>query len=309
MKSFAHQFTAIAAVASAAIFVPESGSAQTNFNAQNFNTNSGYERGYGIISANQPAGIRWEGNDPYDATNNTGETDVVQRAAGYTPAPLANSSLIQGGGSASSGILPGTNNVQVWKSFASYTNYQYIAFKAEWSIIGSSPSEAPYTNNDTFSFDLRNSANTASLLKLQFTPGINLLPNSYTLQSVVNGSAGAPIIDLGYGALFTTEVAMTGISGFTNYSISITRLDPTTRAVITNFANIASGTLSTGLSANDFGTVGIDWLLASGDASLPGSNYILVNNVQVVPEPSTYALLALAGITGAVVALRRRRQA
>ena len=102
---------------------------------------------------------------------------------------------------------------------------------------------------------------------------------------------------------------MTGISGFTNYSISIARIDPTTRAVITNFANIASGTLSTGLSANDFGTVGIDWLLASGDASLPGSNYILVNDVQVVPEPSTYALLALAGITGAVVALRRRRQA
>ena len=309
MKSFTHQFAAIAAVASAAICAPESGSAQTNFNAENFNTNSGYERGYGIISTNQPAGIRWEGNDPYNAVTDTGETDVVQRAVGYTPAPLANSSLIQGGGSASSGILPGTNNVQIWKSFASYTNYQYIAFKAEWSIIGSAPAEAPYTNQDTFSFDLRNSANTASLIKLQFTPGINILSNSYTLQSVVNGAAGAPIIDLGYGALFTTEVAMTGISGFTNYSISIARIDPTTRAVITNFANIASGTLSTGLSANDFGTVGIDWLLASGDASLPGSNYILVNDVQVVPEPSTYALLALAGITGAVVALRRRRQA
>lgn len=308
MKKYTRpQIIGLLSVTGLMFLLPQMASAQTNFTTENFNTNAGYVRGSGIISPGpqgQPAPIRWQGNDPYNAGTGLGETDLVARATGYTPLPLANSSLLQGGLGVADSIFPGTNNVQIWKSFPSYTNYGFIAFQAEWSIIGSSAQQAPYTNQDTFSFDLRNVANTASLLKLQFTPGINIQTNSYTLQSVVNGTAGAPIIDLGYGGLFTTEVAITSA---TNYSISIARINPETRAVITNYADIASGTLSTGLSANDFGTIGLDWELTSTNAADPGSNYIIVNDIQVVPEPSTYALLALSGIAGVLLVLRRRR--
>lgn len=299
-----------------AVVPPSNASAQvteTNYSSQNFNTNSGYVRGSGIISINQPLNLRWQGNDPYNAVDDTGETDLVARAVGYTPAPSANSSLLQGGVGASSGVLPGTNNVQIWKSFApSTTAFENptVSFFAEWSIIGSSPLEAPYTNSDTFGFDLRNAANTASLLNLQFTPGIALLSNAYTLQTVASGSPTDTVVDLGYGSLFQVQVDMTGSS----YNLSLTRIDPSTRAVITNYSNLSSGSLSLGTTALDFATLSLDWELASGNPTDPGSNYLLANQFQVttsgnvIPEPGTWAAsLVLMGI-GAIY-LRRRASA
>lgn len=286
---------------------------ETNFNTLNFNTNAGYVRGVGIISTSQPSGIRWQGNDTYNAISGLGETDLVARASGYTPAPLANSSLLQGGLGVGDGILPGTNNVQIWKSFnASTTAFAAptVSLFAEWSIIGSTPLNAPYTNSDAFSFDLRNAANTTSLLNLKFTPGINILSNAYTLQTIAAGSPTDTVADLVYGGLFQIQVDMTGSA----YSLSLARINPTTRAVITNFSNLASGSLSAGTTALDFATLSVGWELTSGDNLDPGSNYLLANQFQVttsgnvIPEPGTWvASLVLLGI-GAGYYRRRRSQ-
>lgn len=281
---------------------------ETNYNARNFNTGVGYVRGFSIIATNQPAALRWQGNDPYTASNNLGETDVIQRATGYTPSPLSNSSLLQGGADLANDVFPGTNNVQIWKSFtpASLPNSQ-VTFFAEWSLIPSLEG-APYNRLDTFSFDLRNPLNTQSLLTLQLTPGINVLPNSYTLQLFAAGAPTQTVIDLGYQSLFQVSVVMTNSS----YNLSVAQINPSTRAVVTNYNNIAFGSLASGTTANDFGTLSLDWELASGNNLQPGSNYMIANQFMVtsagtvIPEPGTWASAALLALAAAYT-LRRRR--
>jgi hypothetical protein len=287
---------------------------ETNYDARNFNTNVGYVRGSGIISTFQPAGLRWEGNDDYDSTNFTGETDLVARVAGYTPSPLANSSLIQGGLGVGDGVIPGTNNVNIWKSFAPSTTIfnpaPTVSFFAEWSLIPSLSGD-PFTAADIFAFDLRNAANSASLLRLQLTPGINIQANSYTLQSIASGVGTNTLVDLAYQALFQVRVDMTG----STYNASLSQINSTNRAVITNLTLVTGASLSSGMTATDFATLMVDWDLASGNPALPGSNYLIANQFQVttsgtpIPEPGTWAAAILLLSIGGAYAVRRRAQA
>jgi len=282
---------------------------ETNYNAGNFNTNAGYVRGSGIISPVQPAGLRWQGNDPYNTNTLTGETDYVARVPGYTPSPLANSSLIQGGIGIGDSVFPGTNNVQIWKTFSPSTTpfaAPTVSFFVEWSLIPSLEG-APYNLNDTFSFDLRDAANSLSLLTLQLTPGINIQPNSYTLQTIAGGVGTNTLADLAYQALFQIQVDMTGSS----YNMQLWQINSTNRAVIQNVTLVTGGSLSSGTTALDLATIGIDWELASGNPAEPGSNYLIANQFQVttsgtvIPEPGTWASAGLLLLAAGYVARRR----
>jgi len=294
------------------------GSAQTltvtNYNAQNFNVTNGYVRGVGIISTSQPTALRWQGNDLYNSTNDTGETDLVARVTGYTPNPVQNSSLIQGGLGVASfpQILPGTNNVQIWKSFApTSTNLipaPTVSFFTEFSLIPSLEGP-PYNLADTFSFDLRNASNSLSLLTLQLTPGINIQPSSYTLQTIAGTNAAISRVDLAYQGLFQIQVDMTG----SLYNMQLWQINSTNRAVITNVSLVTNGSLASGMSAADFATIGVDWELASGNPAEPGSNYLIANQFQVttsgtpVPEAGTWVAAALLAGLAATYGARRRR--
>jgi hypothetical protein len=270
----------------------------------NFNTNNGWVRGFSIIATNQPVGLRWEGNDPYSPSNDLGETDNIMRMVGYTPgvSAVGNSSWVQGGYFAPDGIFPGTNNVKVWRSFTPVTGSPTgdATFKAQWSLIGSLDGSFPQL--DTFAFDLRTADNSASLLRLDLTPGIATIPNGYTLQSIVGTNAAVNRVDLGYQAVYELTVSITGAT----YDLAVAQINPSNQVIITNVSLVSGGALTAGLGVDDFGTVSMDWTLASGDPADPGSNYIIVNDVSVVPEPSTYALLALSVFALIAAGYRRR---
>ena len=257
----------------------------TNFTTDYFNTNSGWVRNTGLPgqNASDPVGERWQGNDPYNPVSGEGETEVVTYYPGYTPGVSGdgNSSLLQGGVYAFAGIFPGTTNVRLWREFAPeftggiYSN-QVVSFFAEWSLIGSLDGSFPEL--DTFAFDLRTAGDAASILRLQFTPGINIQPNSYTLQSIIDGGATTDtLVDLGYQTVLQLEVDLYG----SNYDLGITQINPSTRAVITNYTLVTAGNLTAGYDALDFATVALDWDLTSGLNTDPGSNYIVVNDFTV----------------------------
>lgn len=290
----------------------------TNFTTDYFNTNSGWVRDAGLPGQNatDPVSQRWQGNDPYNPVSGEGETEVVTYYPGYTPgvSGAGNSSLLQGGQYAFASIFPGTTDVRLWREFApqltnaSYLN-QSVTFFAEWSLIGSLDGSFPEL--DTFAFDLRTASDAASILLLQFTPGINVQANSYTLQSIIDGGATTDtLIDIGYQTVLQLEASLYG----SNYDLELSQINPTTRAVITNYTLVTGGSLSAGYDALDFATVALDWDLTSGLNTDPGSNFIVVNDfsvtttAEVIPEPSTWVM---AGILTALLGakLYRRRNA
>ena len=277
-----------------------------DWSTSNFNTNNGWKSGTYITgqNTNDPVAERWQGNDP--TVGDIGGTDYLARVIGYTPggSSVGNRSLVQGGLNAADGYVPGTTDVKLWRTFtpAASSMSDTVTFFTEWSLIGSL--DASYPDLDTFAFDLRTDGNTGSLVKFDLTPGIATIPNAYTMQWV--SSAGTTnLVDIGYQSLYQLQVDLTG----STFDAQIWQINATTREVIANLELVTGGALSDSYTALDFGTVGIDWELTSGDPNAPGSNYIVVNDVSVttVPEPSTVALLASSGFAVAVAAFRRRR--
>ncbi len=275
-----------------------------------FNTNQGWVPG-GVVTGqntNEAASAQWQGNDPENEISPgvfVGGTDIVAFANGYTPfgSGSGNNSLVQGGAYLTEGYFPGTNSVILSRQFSPVPVGPggTVSFYAEWSLIGSL--NVTYPNLDTFSFDLRNAANTESLLTLQLASGINIQPNSYTLQALAGGSPTQTLVDLAYQSLFQIQVDLTG----STYDVTLNQINSIDRTNIATFILATGESLAAGATAEDFGTVAINWDLTSGDPAQPGSNYIVVNEITVVPEPRTYALLSVAAIALALVATRRRR--
>jgi hypothetical protein len=275
-----------------------------------FNTNQGWVQGDFVTgqNTNDAASVQWQGNDPESEISPgvfVGGTDIVAFANGYTPfgSGSGNSSLVQGGAYLTEGYFPGTNSVILSRQFSPVPVGPggTVSFYAEWSLIGSL--NVTYPNLDTFSFDLRNAANTESLLTLQLAPGINIQPNSYTLQALAGGSPTQTLVDLAYQSLFQIQVDLTG----STYDVTLNQINSIDRTNIATFILATGESLAAGTTVEDFGTVAVNWDLTSGDPAQPGSNYIVVNEITVVPEPRTYALFGVAAIALALVAMRRRR--
>lgn len=287
----------------------------------NFNTNNGWVRddalAYEVAGQPEtgqnyasPAADQWYTDDPFDGALSNGATSVLKHFDGWTlgTASQGNNSVLFGGYGLQSGVLPGTSTPSIYRSFSAFGAGTNPIFVADFALIASTPS---YPNKDRFGFNLLDSSGTVSLAQFVFNPAASLFgPNSLGVQWV-DGASTNDIANISYGALYrltvelnndTFDMTMASVVAQTNGVGVVTNYVATNAVALIN-----DGAIANSLTAGDFQTVSMNWDLLAGDPSDPGNNYMLVNQVSVVPEPSTYVLLSIAGLGAGAYYWRRRK--
>jgi len=290
-------------------FASASAFAQTTF--VNYSTGGTNVPGYtGFFNSSDGWNISgaplWEGQKGWGGTGSG--ADSINIVADVTPSggPGTNASGTLGV------FLPAlplnTNYVYLERVFNAASFYALtnatVRLVAEWSLLDFDTNSSAF-ESDIFNIDVRNAANTASLLNFQM--GTNNVGVGYNYLVTSTGSATQNQFDASFGALMRMQVDITDIGAFSG---SYALLDPTTRATLGSFS-LNSGFLAGGATAYDVGALRLGWQLTDG-VNNPGMLGVAVNEFTVtssgtvIPEPGTWAagagLLILAAF-----AIRRRR--
>jgi len=307
------------------------GTSQTN----QFNTNNGYIAGGSSLDGqptNAPVSEQWQTTDPYNPGNDLGSTSNLQWLNGWTAgaSPSGNNSVRFGGFGVDANVyMPGITNPVLYRTFDSVLTSagDVVQFSVDFAIIGPSPTlSVTFTNRDYFSFNLLNAAGTSSLAEVVFNPFTSTLPGGTGFRAdwiqngtnvVTNGSSFSGV-SFNNNALWRLNATLTGstidltLSGLTPQSgvgVGITNY------LVTNtFTVISGGALSAGLTAADFERLDIGWELTSGQITDPGANYMIINamsvvsELQVIPEPGTWAAAGILALLAGHIAARRRRK-
>jgi len=307
----------------ALFLVASSGRAQT-WTTGYFNSGDGYgpagQTSLDGAPTNAPVNEQWQTTDPYDAGTDLGGTSLMAFATNWTYgiSNQGNQSVYFGGFFATNGVLPGIANPVLYREFDHTFGTAATAFSVDFGIIGPSVDvSGTYTNNDIFGFNLA-STNGISLAALQFSsagaaPGflqVNWLQNG--TNAVTNGTTFSGV-QIQYDALY--RLTATLVSNTVSMEIAgLTTQDGGPGIGITNYAAgsavtvVNGGEISAGLASSDFEVAALTWDLASGDNLDPGANFMLINTVSVVPEPSSLALVGLGCAVFGYAYLRRRRR-
>jgi hypothetical protein len=288
-----------------------------------FNSNDGYgPAGSSLDGAptSAPASEQWQTTDPYNAGTDRGSTSLISHINGwsYGLSSQGYNSVYFGGYNADNGVLPGSSTPVLYREFDHTFGSAATTFSVDFGIVGPSTDlSGLYVNNDRFAFSLL-STNSAELATFVLNPGASL-PGFLQLEWVQNGTNvvadGTTFknFQIQYDALYRLTATVEG----TSLTMDIAGLNPesggpgigiTNYAVSTNVNVISNGAISSGLTSSDFEVAAIAWDLESGDSEQPGANYMIVNTVSVVPEPSTIALLTVAAGALAVAGWRRRHR-
>ncbi len=303
----------------------------TNIDVGNWNSSAGWSTNISIATqnTNAPLNQQWVETDAFDSNTGLGGTAFLDTIPGYTPtnAP-GNLSLLQGGWALTNGIEPGSTDPIVYRSFVP-TPLQADQRDDVWTFAQFSIIQpiSDLVNQDAFGFEIWNGApggGGISLGKFMFgrqyafeTGGTNTNNIGFAwfldgvLQTTNNNAALTGDWDIFYDVNYRFNLAVQSNNLIT---LSLDTLDTAANnnAFLTNTTLIRDGALGgLGSTALSYNTISVNWELVSNDVDLPGNNYIIVNNLEVittsVPEPGTWAVGALL-LAAVADRIRRRRR-
>jgi len=309
----------------------------TNFASGFFSTNGGYESPFSLDG--QPFyptnPNSWQTTDPEQPSvggTNFGATSIVQPWAFYTfgdTSTNGNNSVLFGGFSAPAPtptrLLPGTTNPSLFVSgfVASPEPALSATFSADFAIMRPAGPQGIYTNRDSFGFTLWDTFGTSQIGKFMFNgsaPTVLAGTTNYGFQwfdSSNTWQSNSPALtatnwQIALNTIYRLNVTLSNNGTFdANVQTILGQLDldnnVTNYAVVSTTAFISGGSLG-GYLPEDLSSISLDWSLASADPMLPGANFLVVNQVNVVslvPEPSTVALLAASALGFVALNLRR----
>lgn len=241
----------------------------------------------------------WEGQEGWTGA---GGSDSVSWVFGYS-AP--------GGASGTLGVFePVSTPIFVRRDFLPmdtgvYTNISAM-FVAEFAIL---EMDAPNGLDDTFVFDLRDAGSSVSLLSFSMqapaSPGFD-----YTLSST-DASGLSAQWSLSYDAVYRMEIELAG-NLWTGALFGVS--DPSGSRDISFLGDFDGGTLANGLEATNLDSLEVSWILDSGDVQDLGTIALVVNEFtvtstgEVIPEPSTWALLLGALLAAGLYQWRQFRR-
>jgi len=299
---------------------------QTNFSAQLFNTNAGYEVGFEIDGQpNYPSGS-WDSNDGFNpGPPATGANSVVQFFNFVTlGTPQDGNNSVLFGGYNNALRTPSITNPSIYFSFDQATSDlpgESITFTTDFTLWR--PSPLFYSDDDIFGITLWDSFGSNALAKFAFNPNAPWVTDSaqffgfeWYRDGVLQTNA-PPLTATNWMISATTIYRFEAILAGSSFDLNVKTLQIQTNgsgvvtnySVIGNTAFIQGGALAPGMTAANFGSASFDWELASGNPANPGGIYYVINDVTVlstvIPEPGTWAAGVML-LGGALIALRRR---
>jgi hypothetical protein len=277
--------------------------------ANSFNTADGYTAS-GFLEGK--AG--WVTNDPYNSGTGAGDVGYTVYASGYTNPNQASGNLnvLFGGYDLGNGVVPSLVNSNYSHAAGVITDPNDPSMQVTWrfAIQPSSTVAGESTANDTFGFALQDPSG-AEIVRIDFDTalaGSQVGGSDFDINWLVDGvtqTANSAMPELAGGFYSTVYDLRMNVQQSNTVTVDMRPVTISTGATGAWDRLVTNGELGAGLNVDSLGQVAFNWELAEGLAN-PGSNYMQVIDITVIPELSCST--ALLGLGALAFAFRRRKR-